>query len=76
MTPQGGGQILVFVAVLIALAVPLGLWMNRVYGAFRAPGLFRWLERGFYGIVRTDPTEEQDWRARTGSQKPSMRGRR
>ena len=63
MTVQGSGQILVFAAVLIALAYPLGLWMARVYGAFRAPGLLGATERGFYRLVRTDPREEQDWKS-------------
>jgi K+-transporting ATPase ATPase A chain len=63
MTVQGSGQILVFAAVLIALAYPLGLWMARVYGAFRAPGLLGAAERGFYRLVRTDPREEQGWKS-------------
>jgi K+-transporting ATPase ATPase A chain len=63
MTGQGSGQILVFAAVLIALAYPLGLWMARVYGAFRAPGLLGTVERGFYRLVRTDPGEEQGWQS-------------
>jgi hypothetical protein len=43
MTPQGGGQILVFVAVLIALAYPLG--------AFRA---LRADRRGAGTVTRID----------------------
>ena len=63
MSVQGSGQIAVFAAVLIALAYPLGLWMARVYGAFRAPSLLGAAERGFYRLVRTDPGEEQDWKS-------------
>jgi potassium-transporting ATPase potassium-binding subunit len=63
MSVQGSGQILVFAAVLIALAYPLGLWMARVYGAFRAPGLLGATERGFYRLLRADPVEEQDWKS-------------
>jgi len=63
MSAQGSGQILVFAAVLIALAYPLGLWMARVYGAFRAPGLLGTVERGFYRLVRTEPGEEQGWKS-------------
>ena len=37
--------------------------MTRVYGRFRAPGLFGAAERGFYRLLRTDPDEEQDWRS-------------
>ncbi len=48
--------------MLVALGYPLGLYMARVYApAFRV----RWLsglEGGFYRIVRTDRTKEQDWK--------------
>jgi K+-transporting ATPase ATPase A chain len=60
---QGVGQILFFVGALIALAYPLGLWMARVYGTFRAPGPLRALERGFYRLVGTDARDEQTWRS-------------
>ena len=53
MNGQGVGQILFFIGALIALAYPLGLWMARVYGTFRAPGRLRALEGGFYRVVRT-----------------------
>jgi potassium-transporting ATPase potassium-binding subunit len=59
---QGIAQILVFAIVLIALGYPLGLYMARVYTAgFRT----RWLsalETGFYRLVRTDGTKQQDWK--------------
>jgi potassium-transporting ATPase potassium-binding subunit len=62
MSGQGIGQILVYAVVLVALAYPLGLYMARVY----APGFrLRWLsglETGFYRLVRTDPSKEQDWK--------------
>jgi K+-transporting ATPase ATPase A chain len=63
MSVQGSGQLLVYAAVLIALAYPLGLWMAKVYGAFRAPGLLGGAERGFYRLVRTDPEQEQGWKS-------------
>jgi K+-transporting ATPase ATPase A chain len=63
MNGQGVGQILFFVGALIALAYPLGLWMNRVYGTFRAPGPLRALEGGFYRVVRTQPRAEQSWQS-------------
>jgi K+-transporting ATPase ATPase A chain len=63
MTIQGGGQIVVFAAVLIAFAYPLGLWMARVYGRLRAPGFVGGVERSFYRLVGTDPAEEQDWKS-------------
>jgi potassium-transporting ATPase potassium-binding subunit len=60
---QGITQIVVYAVVLTALAYPLGLYMARVYApAFRV----RWLsslEGGFYRLVRTDASKEQDWKA-------------
>src|ERR1700747_666021 len=64
MTVQGVGQILVYVAVLIGLSYPLGVYMARVYTAPTFGG--RWLsvvERGFYRVVRADPEREQDWKS-------------
>lgn len=62
MNNQGAGQILLYLGVLLILAYPLGRWMARIYGDFRAPGLLGVAERGFYRLVRTDPGDEQDWR--------------
>ncbi len=67
MSGQGIGQIVVWCAVLIALAYPLGLYMARVYMgerflAGRWFGGLRLVERGFYRAVRTDPRREQDWK--------------
>ena len=61
MNGQGVGQILFFLGALIVLAYPLGLWMARVYGAFRAPGLLPALEGGFYRLVSTQRDVEQSW---------------
>jgi potassium-transporting ATPase potassium-binding subunit len=65
---QGIGQLLVWCAVLIALAYPLGLYMARVYMGERFLsgrwfGGLRLIERGFYRAVRTDPRREQDWKS-------------
>jgi potassium-transporting ATPase potassium-binding subunit len=65
---QGIAQLLVWCAVLIALAYPLGLYMARVYMgerflAGRWFGGLRLIERGFYRAVRTDPRREQDWKS-------------
>ena len=62
---QGIGQLLVYAAVLVALAYPLGLCMARVYTdeGFLAR---RWLgrvERGFCRLVGTNATREQDWKS-------------
>jgi K+-transporting ATPase ATPase A chain len=64
---EGIAQILVYAGVLIALAYPLGLYMARVYNSdgFLAGGWFgwlRWIERGFYRLVRTEAKKEQDWK--------------
>jgi K+-transporting ATPase ATPase A chain len=60
------GQIVVYAVALVALGLPLGLYMARVYAAegvgFRRFGLGA-LERGFYRVVRTDPAREQDWKS-------------
>src|SRR5581483_12127027 len=59
MSGQGIGQILVYCAVLVALAYPLGLWMARVYGASRLP--FAAVEGGFLRLV--GGRREQDWKS-------------
>ena len=64
MTIAGWALILSFVAILFALAKPLGLWMFALYEG-RATPLHRLLglvERGFYRLAGIDPTEEQGWR--------------
>ncbi len=63
MSGQGLAQIVLYVAVVVALAYPLGLWMARVYGTFRAPRPLAAIERGFYRLVGTDPNREQDWKS-------------
>jgi K+-transporting ATPase ATPase A chain len=61
---QGIAQVLVFAIVLIGLSYPLGLYMARVYTSRRFGGrTLGAIERGFYGLVRTDPDREQDWKA-------------
>ena len=64
MTVAGWGLILLFVAILIALAKPMGLWLFTLYEG-RATPLHRVLgpvERGFYRLAGIDPNEEQGWR--------------
>ena len=64
MSGQGIGQILVYAAVLIALAYPLGLWMARVYTSRRIGGrVLGSLESGFCRLVRVDPNRQQDWKS-------------
>ena len=63
MSGEGIAQIVLYLVVLVALSYPLGKWMAYVYSdRFRAP---RWVaapERGFYRLMGTDPTQEQDWK--------------
>jgi potassium-transporting ATPase potassium-binding subunit len=64
MSGQGIGQLLVYAVVLLALAYPLGLYMARVYSDERFLAR-RWLgriEHGFYTLVRTNASREQDWK--------------
>jgi len=64
MTVAGWGLILLFVAILIALAKPMGLWLFTLYEG-RATPLHRVLgpvERGFYRLAGINPNEEQSWR--------------
>ncbi len=67
MSGQGISQVIVYALVLIVLAYPLGLYMARVYDRERfLSGRLGWLraiEGGFYRVVRTDPTREQDWKS-------------
>src|SRR3981081_2175009 len=64
MAGQGIGQILVYAVVLIALAYPLGIYMSRVYMNARFGGrVLGVVEGGFYRLVRTDRSKEQDWKS-------------
>ncbi len=62
MGAQGISQIVLYSIVLVALGYPLGLYMARVYSGVGAPRFLRSIESGFYRLVRTDPTREQDWK--------------
>jgi K+-transporting ATPase ATPase A chain len=58
-------QIAVFLAVLTALAVPLGAYLQRVFGGGRRialEGPLGPVERGVYRLLRVDPAEDQPWR--------------
>ncbi|MGF7146842.1 K+-transporting ATPase ATPase A chain [Sphingomonas zeicaulis] len=64
MTPQGWTLILVFVALLIALAKPMGLWLHALYEGRRTPlhVVLGPVEAGFYKLAGIDPAAEQSWR--------------
>lgn len=64
MTVQGWGLILLFVALIAALAKPMGLWLFALYEGRRTPlhAVLGPVERGFYKVAGIDPTVEQSWR--------------
>lgn len=64
MTIQGWGLILAFVAVLLAVAKPTGLWLFALYEGRRTPlhVVLGPVERGFYRLSGIDPAQEQGWR--------------
>ena len=64
MTLQGWFLILGFVALLLALAKPVGLWLFALYEGRRTPlhVVFGPVERGFYKLSGVDPAQEQGWR--------------
>jgi K+-transporting ATPase ATPase A chain len=63
MSPANWIQLAVFVAVLVATAVPLGHYMAKVYGDEGAPGdrFFLPIERLIYRMCRVDADREQRW---------------
>ena len=64
MTVQGWLLILFFIAAIVALAKPMGIWLFALYEGRSTP-LHRVLgpvERGFYRLAGIDPTAEQGWR--------------
>jgi K+-transporting ATPase ATPase A chain len=63
MTAQGSLQILLFIALVVAAAKPLGLFMTAVYegrGTWLTPVL-GWFERGIYRVAGIDERGEGDW---------------
>ncbi len=57
-------QFIVFIAVVIATAVPIGRYMAKVYGDDeKAPGdrIFGPIERAIYRVCRIDAKREQRW---------------
>jgi K+-transporting ATPase ATPase A chain len=66
MTANGLLQIFLFIAVLVAVAKPLGAYMARVYEGRPLWGLDRVLgpvERLIYRMTGVRPEEEMDWQA-------------
>ena len=65
MTLQGWTLILVFTALTIGFAKPMGLWLFALYEGRRTPlhKLLGPVERGFYRLAGINPEAEQGWRA-------------
>jgi K+-transporting ATPase ATPase A chain len=64
MTIQGWLLILGFVAVLLALTKPVGMWLFALYEGRRTPLhiVLGPIERGFYALAGIDPDQQQGWR--------------
>ncbi len=64
MTMNGILQIIVYLAVLILLAKPLGLFMARVFQRERTflDPIFGPVERLIYRLAKINPDEEMDWK--------------
>jgi K+-transporting ATPase ATPase A chain len=65
MTAGGWGQILLFVAVLLAVGIFLGGYMARVYTGQHVflDRVFGRPERLLYRVLRVDPARQMDWKA-------------
>ena len=59
MGVQGWAQIVLYSAILIALAYPLGIWMTRVYTRDSSDPV----ERLFIRLLGRDAATDQDWKA-------------
>jgi K+-transporting ATPase ATPase A chain len=64
MTIQGWLLILGFVAILLALTKPIGMWLFALYEGRRTPLhlVLGPVEKGFYKLAGIDPAAEQGWR--------------
>lgn len=64
MTGAGIAQIVGYAIVLVALAVPLGAYMARVYSgtASLAQRVLGPIERGLYRLVRVKPDDAMTWK--------------
>ena len=65
MTLSGWILIALFVAAIVALAKPFGLWMHALYEGRRTPlhTVLGPVERGFYRLAGINPEAQMGWRA-------------
>lgn len=63
MTLAGWTMILIFIALFVALAKPMGAWLYTLYGGQNIPGarVLAPVERGLYKLSGIDPAREQSW---------------
>src|SRR5262245_53526978 len=69
MTTAGWAQIIVFCAIILALARPLGGYMTRVFAGertFLSP-ILNPVERVFYALAGVDPNADQRWTGYAGA---------
>lgn len=64
MTFNGILQILVFFAVIVVLAKPVGIYLTRVYNVEKTflDFILKPLERFIYAVTRVDATHEMNWK--------------
>jgi potassium-transporting ATPase potassium-binding subunit len=61
MSGQAWFTLLLFLAVLVALAYPLGIYMARIADAAPIGGVIGKLERGIYRAAGVDPAHDMPW---------------
>jgi K+-transporting ATPase ATPase A chain len=61
MSGQAWFTLLLFLAVLVALAYPLGIYMARIADAAPIGGIIGKLERGIYRAAGVDPAHDMPW---------------
>lgn len=63
MTPNALLQIGIFILIILALAKPVGLFLNTVFAGERTwlHPVLGWLERGTLRVMRVDPDSDQPW---------------
>jgi len=64
MTIQGWILVIAFIAILLALTKPMGMWLRTLMEGRKTPlhVVFGPIERGFYRLSGIDPAAEQSWR--------------
>jgi K+-transporting ATPase ATPase A chain len=67
MTTSGWIQLIIYIAVLVAITKPLGIYLHKVLDPEMAGGTFLdpllgWLERLIYRVCGVDPKREQNWK--------------